>query len=106
EADGMGEQQVSVSFFQSDADIPEPNDKTIRKTVKPGGTVYVRSFSGIASDKDAFENVQQLRNDLRTAGKQFVESRFDAAGYDAPWDLINRHNEDLQILKVMFLIPA
>ncbi|XP_016323152.1 heme-binding protein 2-like [Sinocyclocheilus anshuiensis] len=93
EADGMGEQQVSISVFQSDADIPEPNDNTIRKTVIPGSTVYVRSFSGVASDKDTLENVQQLREDLRAAGKEFVENRFDAAGYDAPWDLINRHNE-------------
>lgn len=42
EADGMGERQVSISFFQSDSDIPEPTDTTIRKTVVPGGTVYVR----------------------------------------------------------------
>lgn len=42
EADGMGEQKVSISVFQSDTDIPEPNDNTIRKTVIPGGTVYVR----------------------------------------------------------------
>lgn len=42
EADGMGEQQVSISAFQSDTDIPEPNDNTIRKIVIPGGTVYVR----------------------------------------------------------------
>ncbi|XP_073691379.1 heme-binding protein soul2 [Garra rufa] len=93
EADGMGEQQVSISVFQSDANIPEPNDNTIKKTDIPGGTVYVRSFSGMASDEDALENAQQLRNDLRAAGKEFVENKFDAAGYDAPWDLINRHNE-------------
>lgn len=121
EADGTGEQKVSLSFFQSNADIPEPNDKTIRKTVIPGGTVYVRlvilvkddgqklfdffsfkhslfaghyrSFGGIASDKDALENVKQLRNDLRTAGKEFVKNKFDAAGYDAPWELLYRHNE-------------
>lgn len=122
EADGTGERQVSISVFQSDTDIPEPNDTTIRKTVVPAGTVYVRlvisvkndsqkqfiycfsfkyyvfaghyrSFGGMASDEDALENVQQLREDLRAAGKEFIENRFDAAGYDAPWDLINRHNE-------------
>ncbi|XP_077093060.1 heme-binding protein soul2 [Siphateles boraxobius] len=93
EADGTGERQVSISVFQSDSDIPEPIDTTIRKTVVPGGTVYVRSFSGLASDQDALENVQQLKEDLRAAGKEFIENRFDAAGYDAPWDLINRHNE-------------
>ncbi|KAG1951093.1 heme-binding protein soul2 [Pimephales promelas] len=93
EADGMGERQVSISVFQSDSDIPEPTDTTIRKTVAPAGTVYVRSFGGMASDQDALENVQQLKDDLRAAGKDFIENRFDAAGYDAPWDLINRHNE-------------
>lgn len=54
---------------------------------------HYRSFGGFASDEDALENVQQLREDLRAAGKVFVENRFDAAGYDAPWDLFNRHNE-------------
>ncbi|ROL49573.1 Heme-binding protein 2 [Anabarilius grahami] len=93
EADGTGERQVSISVYQSDTDVPEPNDTTIRKTVIPAGIVYVRSFGGMASDEDALENVQQLREDLRAAGKEFIENRFDAAGYDAPWDLINRHNE-------------
>lgn len=47
----------------------------------------------MASDQDALENVQTLKEDLRAAGKEFIENKFDAAGYDAPWDLINRHNE-------------
>ncbi|XP_067278078.1 heme-binding protein soul2 [Pseudorasbora parva] len=93
EADGLGAKQASISFFQSDSDIPEPNDATIRKTVVPSGTVYVRSFGGIASDADALENVNLLKEDLRAAGKEFIDNRFDAAGYDAPWDLIYRHNE-------------
>ncbi|XP_051503626.1 heme-binding protein 2-like [Myxocyprinus asiaticus] len=93
EADSMGERQVSVSVFQPDTIIPEPNDETIKKIVIPGRTVYVRSFGGIASDVDAIDNVQKLKADLKVAGKQFNENKFDVAGYDAPWDLINRHNE-------------
>ncbi|XP_051946140.1 heme-binding protein 2-like [Xyrauchen texanus] len=93
EADSIGERQVSISVFQSDTNIPDPNDETIRKTVIPGSTVYVRSFGGIASDADALDNAQRLKADLKAAGKQFDENKFDAAGYDAPWDLINRHNE-------------
>lgn len=42
EADGAGKRQVSISVYQPDTDIPEPNDETIRITVMPGGTVYVR----------------------------------------------------------------
>lgn len=42
EADGTGERQLSISFYQTDPDVPEPNDKTVRVTVVPGGTVYVR----------------------------------------------------------------
>ncbi len=54
---------------------------------------HYRSFGGFASDEDALENAHQLRQDLGAAGKEFVENQFDAAGYDAPWDLFNRHNE-------------
>lgn len=50
EADGMGDRQVSISFFQSDSNIPEPTDTTIRKTVVPGGTVYVRLVISVKND--------------------------------------------------------
>lgn len=50
EADGMGERQVSISVFQSDSDIPDPIDTTIRKTVVLGGTVYVRLVISVKND--------------------------------------------------------
>ncbi|XP_065153613.1 heme-binding protein soul2 [Paramisgurnus dabryanus] len=93
EADGTGEKQVSISLYQSDTDIPAPNDETIRITVMPGGTVYVRSFGGFAEYEDGINELNSLKEELRAAGKQFVENGFDAAGYDAPWDLMYRHNE-------------
>ncbi|KAI7805289.1 heme-binding protein soul2 [Triplophysa rosa] len=93
EADGMGERQVSISFYQTAPDIAEPNDKTIRVTVVPGGIVYVRSFGGVAKYDDGMREVESLKEKLKAAGKLFNGNRFDAAGYDAPWELINRHNE-------------
>lgn len=93
EADGMGERQVSISFYQTAPDIPKPNDETIRVTVVPGGTVYVRSFGGVAKYEDGLREVESLKEKLKAAGKQFIENKFDGAGYDAPWMLINRHNE-------------
>lgn len=52
-----------------------------------------RVFDGIASEADALENVKKLKEDLQAAKKQFDGTMFEAAGYDAPWILINRHNE-------------
>ncbi|NP_001139159.1 heme-binding protein soul2 precursor [Danio rerio] len=91
--DGAEGRRVSISVFQQDPNIPDPVDTTIRKTVVPAGTVYVRSFGGWPSDQDAQDNVQKLKEELKAAGKQFIEDQFEAAGYDSPLELLNRHNE-------------
>lgn len=52
-----------------------------------------RVFGGFATDIDAFENVNELKKDLQAAGKLFDGTRFEAAGYDSPWTLFDRHNE-------------
>lgn len=52
-----------------------------------------RVFGGFTSEADAYENVKELKKDLQAAGKLFDGTRFEAAGYDAPWNLVNRHNE-------------
>ncbi|XP_026992023.1 heme-binding protein soul2 [Tachysurus fulvidraco] len=94
EATENGGTRVSISFFISAGVVlPEPNDDTIKKKDLPAATVYVREFGGIANEEDVNENVQKLKEDLKVAGKQFDGTRFEAAGYDAPWVLVNRHNE-------------
>ncbi|KAB5581654.1 hypothetical protein PHYPO_G00178240 [Pangasianodon hypophthalmus] len=94
EAVENGGRQVSISFFiNADIVLPKPNDETIKNKDLPAATVYVRVFDGIASEADAIENVEKLKEYLQAAGKPFDSTRFEAAGYDAPWDLINRHNE-------------
>lgn len=55
--------------------------------------VINRSFGGFAKYEDGINELNSLKEELRTAGKQFIENEFDAAGYDAPWDLTYRHNE-------------
>ncbi|KAG7333999.1 hypothetical protein KOW79_002406 [Hemibagrus wyckioides] len=88
------ENGVSISFFISAGIVlPEPNDETIKKKDLPASRVYVRVFGGIATEDDAIENVQKLKKDLQVAGKPFDDTRFEAAGYDALWKLVNRHNE-------------
>lgn len=47
----------------------------------------------MAKYDDAIREVQSLKEKLKAAGKLFIDNRFDGAGYDAPWKLINRHNE-------------
>ncbi|KAL2082889.1 hypothetical protein ACEWY4_020662 [Coilia grayii] len=73
--------------------LPKPNDATIRETDMPASRVYVRAFSGLASEADGYENLAKLRASVEVAGKTFVPHRFVAAGYDPPLRLINRHNE-------------
>lgn len=55
--------------------------------------VINRSFGGVAKYVDGLRELESLKEKLKAAGKQFIENKFDAAGYDAPWELINRHNE-------------
>lgn len=88
------EKHVSVSWpVPPGTHLPKPNDPTIRETHLPAGTVYVRSFSGMASEADGYANVDKLKASLKAAGKSFNPDRFVAAGYDPPVRLINRHNE-------------
>ncbi|XP_028845581.1 heme-binding protein soul2 [Denticeps clupeoides] len=86
--------QVSVSMpVPPSTDLPKPDDESIRETNMPAGRVYVRTFTGVASLDDGFDNRNKLKASLEAAGKQFVQYKFVAAGYDSPWTLINRHNE-------------
>ncbi|XP_031435381.1 heme-binding protein 2-like [Clupea harengus] len=73
--------------------LPKPNDAKIRETDMPAATVYIRSFGGVASEADARENLEKLKESIEAAGKSFVPDRFVAAGYDPPLRLVNRHNE-------------
>ncbi|XP_036429349.1 heme-binding protein soul2 [Colossoma macropomum] len=94
EAGENGQRQVSVSFYVApDTVLPQPNDGTIKEITRPGGTIYVRVFSGVASESDAIENKNKLKEDLQTAGKLFDENMFDGAGYESMLILIDRHNE-------------
>ena len=47
----------------------------------------------MASEADARENLEKLKESIEAAGKSFVPDRFVAAGYDPPLRLVNRHNE-------------
>lgn len=55
--------------------------------------ISIREFGGIASEADALENMETLKEDLQAAGKPFDDTRFEAVGYDGPLVFINRHNE-------------
>ncbi|XP_041921885.1 heme-binding protein 1-like [Alosa sapidissima] len=93
EGDG-DEKHGSVSWpVPPETHLPKPNDATIKETDIPAGTVYVRSFGGVASEADAYDNVDQLKASLEAAGKSFNPDRFVAAGYDPLIRLFNRHNE-------------
>ncbi|XP_072533083.1 heme-binding protein soul2 [Salminus brasiliensis] len=86
--------KVSVAFYIApDTVLPKPNDETIREENRPSGTIYIRVFGGVASESDAVENRAKLTDDLKAAGKLFDDTRYEGAGYDSPWNLINRHNE-------------
>ncbi|KAJ3610168.1 hypothetical protein NHX12_022262 [Muraenolepis orangiensis] len=71
-----GSDSASVSwFFTPDTELPKPLDTSISEEVRPAGIVYVRSFSGMADQRKALYNTNELRQALTLAGKSFEGRR-------------------------------
>ncbi|XP_069463635.1 heme-binding protein 2-like [Ambystoma mexicanum] len=94
--DGKGlSPNITMSFFVPFAEEkpPTPNDTALYLTSLPVQTVYVKSFGGFAFKSDYIDKAKSLSEELKALGKAFKEDSFLTAGYDAPFMLINRHNE-------------
>ncbi|CAL8255237.1 unnamed protein product [Lota lota] len=101
EEDGS-EPEVSISwFFTPGTQLPISLDASISKEVRPAGKVYVRSFSGPATQSKASSTADELREMLTLAGKSFRANTYTGAFYDSPWDIGSVHHTKCSQFRVM-----
>lgn len=88
------EDNFTMSFFISPkvAAAPAPKDSTVYLSTLPKLTAYVRSFGGFADETSYVQNAKELGEALPATSKYHKEF-FYTGGYDAPFQIFNRHNE-------------
>jgi len=87
-----GTMKMTMSFYLADANNhPAPTDADVTVTSVPAGkSFYVKSFLMNRDDavrgKERFEQeMQALKDELKTQGRGFDETSFYKVGYSAPW---------------------
>ncbi|XP_035693366.1 heme-binding protein 2-like [Branchiostoma floridae] len=89
-------QDFIVSFFVPYADQaspPEPSDPDVFTNPLPQMTAYVRHFSGYAGDADWVANANALAKSLDNATISYHRDFYYTAGYNSPFQPVDRHNE-------------
>jgi len=88
------ENNFTMSFYISPkvGDAPAPTDATVFLSSMPEMTVYVRSFTGFASNADYAKNAADLAAALPKTAK-YNKDMYYTGGYNSPFTLFNRHNE-------------
>lgn len=93
----------TVSFFtpygfQTEEGPPAPTSADVYIEKKPAVTVAVVEYSGFAQSSDITAAAAQLNEDIAASADIRVDPKADGnyffAGYDSPYHLNNRHNED------------
>ncbi|KAL4451595.1 hypothetical protein ABPG75_007257 [Micractinium tetrahymenae] len=74
-------------------DTPEPTDAELKVIEYPSMEVYVRVFSGFATEGRALDEASTLMDTLDEEGRDFGEDVVWLAVYDPPQKLQQRHNE-------------
>jgi len=82
--------------LQDTGSLPAPLDDAVRCIHMPGGTYAVRSFSGMAGEKQAQEQLKNLRvamarDNLQAAAKDWTLARYNDPSTKGPF----RRNEVL-----------
>jgi hypothetical protein len=72
---------------------PQPTDAEVKIEEFDEITVYVRVFSGFASEGSIVKEAKALRDLLKDDDQDFDEHMASLAVYDPPTRLLNRHNE-------------
>merc|ERR1711963_1185 len=70
-----------------------PSDNHVSLVTLPAMDVYVKSFPGWARDDDYMQAALALSQKLSAEGVAFQHDQWFTAGYDGPYQLLNRHNE-------------
>jgi hypothetical protein len=90
------QQNYSFAFFlpfESQGKAPKPTSDKLATMEVPSGEVYVRTFSGFATEGSILEEARNLRTALQKDNKQFLDSHLYHASYDPPQRITGRHNE-------------
>lgn len=90
------EDDFVVSFFvpfEFQENTPKPSNEAVFLDSTPGGRYYVAAFGGFAKEAKVIARASELVEKLDKAKKKYVQGPYFEAGYDAPFRLINRHNE-------------
>ncbi|CAH1790815.1 unnamed protein product [Owenia fusiformis] len=92
------ESNFTTSFYQpfnmQKSGGPAPTDTNAYLSVLPKVTMYVRSFSGYASEEDFLNQAGKLAAAINNP-EAFRSDLYYTAGYDSPFKFLNRHNEIL-----------
>ncbi|KAL4226101.1 Heme-binding protein 2 [Mactra antiquata] len=86
----------TMSFFIAGKvkNPPGPSEDDVRLRPQPALHVYVRSFGGYVHHFDEWrEEAEKLIAALEKDGREFEREYYYTAGYNAPFQLFNRHNE-------------
>lgn len=81
-----------VPAFKQD-NVPKPDNKDVFIDHTPAKTVYVTSFGGFALDPIIVLKARAAISRLQSLNISVSTKYFQTAGYDAPYTLLNRHNE-------------
>uniref|UniRef100_H0WR47 Heme-binding protein 2 n=2 Tax=Otolemur garnettii TaxID=30611 RepID=H0WR47_OTOGA len=92
----FSEPTITVSLYipsELQFDPPRPSESDVFIEDRAEMTVFVRSFDGFCSAQKNQEQLLTLANILREEGKVFDEKVYYTAGYNSPFELLNRNNE-------------
>lgn len=73
--------------------MPSPTNRAAYIKSLPALQVWVLSFGGTSNEAMDKAKATELMTKLRAAGQKFDASSWWTAGYNSPFDLIDRHNE-------------
>ncbi|MBZ3871191.1 Heme-binding protein 2 [Sciurus carolinensis] len=92
----FSESTITISLYlpsEQQSDPPQPSESDVFIEDRAEMTVFVRSFEGFSSGQKNQEQLLTLASILREEGKVFDEKVFYTAGYNSPFQLLNRNNE-------------
>lgn len=92
----FSESTITVSLYvpsEQQSDPPRPSESDVFIEDRAAMTVFVRSFDGFSSAQKNQEQLLTLASVLREEGKVFDEKVYYTAGYNSPFNLLNRNNE-------------
>eukprot|EP00199_Chlamydomonas_sp_CCMP681_P005748 CAMPEP_0119102292 /NCGR_PEP_ID=MMETSP1180-20130426/1079_1 /TAXON_ID=3052 ORGANISM="Chlamydomonas cf sp, Strain CCMP681" /NCGR_SAMPLE_ID=MMETSP1180 /ASSEMBLY_ACC=CAM_ASM_000741 /LENGTH=226 /DNA_ID=CAMNT_0007086547 /DNA_START=24 /DNA_END=704 /DNA_ORIENTATION=- len=72
---------------------PAPNRDTVFVDPSPAASYWVYSYAGYTSESKIVEKAADMLEQLDAVGASYDASYYYSAGYDAPFRILNRHNE-------------